>query len=78
MSFMLSVTKKPFMLSVVASASDHCAEHHYVECHGFQCYADCHYSKCRCLDRHGTTGKAIREMPKASSINISQHNLMLS
>jgi hypothetical protein len=35
MSFMLSVTKKTFMLSVVASASDHCAEHHYAECSWF-------------------------------------------
>jgi hypothetical protein len=78
---MLNVTyaEYPHMLSVVApSASSQHAEHHYPECHGFQCYADCHYSKCRCFDRHRATGKAIREMTKASSINISDRNVMLS
>jgi hypothetical protein len=44
---MLSVTYKPFLLSVIYDVC-HYAECHFAECH----FAECHYTECRYAEYH--------------------------
>jgi len=70
MSRMLSVTNKPFMLSVIRQNvimlcdchySDYCyadcsyGDCHYADCHYADCqYSDCHYADCHYSECRGT------------------------